>query len=142
MGVRTPQPPPKGPAEGRALGEGLRGPYANRRSLRNRTGPPKPASTLHFATTHFAHPDQRKAKTHTLVDPNAYNPRTATTNATNTPAGEGGVGGALPLSRALQQVWVFRFFDPGPGASGGPRKVPLSVGLPGASGGLPEAPGA
>ncbi len=30
-----------------------------------------------------------------------------------------------PLSRALQKVWVFRLFDPGPGPSGGPRKVPL-----------------
>ena len=48
-----------------------------------------------------------------------------------------------PLSRALQKVWVFRFFDPGPGASGGPPEGPpgLSVGLPGAPGSLPEAPG-
>ncbi len=44
-------------------------------------------------------------------------------------------------SRALQQVWVFRFFDPGPGESGAPGRPPEpSVGLPGASGGLPEAP--
>ncbi len=40
------------------------------------------------------------------------------------------------LSGALQKVWVFRFFDPEPG---GPPE--LSVGLPGASGGLPEDPG-
>ena len=43
-----------------------------------------------------------------------------------------------PLSRALQKVWVFRFFDPGPGASGGPWKAPLGYpwvfpGPPGAS---------
>ncbi len=28
-----------------------------------------------------------------------------------------------PLRRALQKVWVFRFVDPGPGGSGGPRKA-------------------
>ena len=43
-----------------------------------------------------------------------------------------------PLSRALQKVWVFRFFDPGPGGSGGPREAPQSPpwafpGPPGAS---------
>ncbi len=41
MCMRTPQPLPKGPAEGGALGEGLRGPYANRSGLRDRTGPSK-----------------------------------------------------------------------------------------------------
>ncbi len=56
MSIRTPQPIPEGPAEGPALGEGLLGPYAHRRGLRDRTGPPKPASTPHFATTHFAAP--------------------------------------------------------------------------------------
>ncbi len=45
-----------------------------------------------------------------------------------------------PLNGALQKVWVFRFFDPGPGGSGGPREASLSAGLPGAPGGLPEAP--
>ena len=44
-------------------------------------------------------------------------------------------GEARPLSRALQKVWVFRFFDPGLGRP--PEGPPgLSVGLPGASGGL------
>jgi hypothetical protein len=42
-----------------------------------------------------------------------------------------------PLNRALQKVWGFRFFDPGPGASGGPRKV--SLGYPWA---FPGPPGA
>jgi hypothetical protein len=48
-----------------------------------------------------------------------------------------------PLSGAKQKVRVFRFFDLSPGGSGGPREAPpeLSVGLTGASGGLPEAPG-
>ena len=41
MGMRTQKPHPKGPAEGGALGEGLLGPYAHRRGLRDRTGPPK-----------------------------------------------------------------------------------------------------
>ncbi len=31
-----------------------------------------------------------------------------------------------PLSRALQKVLVFRFFDPGPGGPGGPREAPQS----------------
>ncbi len=31
-----------------------------------------------------------------------------------------------PLTRALQRVWVFRFVDPGPGVSVGPREAPLS----------------
>ena len=42
-------------------------------------------------------------------------------------------------SRALQKVWAFRFFDPGPGASGGPRKVPL--GYPGPARGPRGPPG-
>ncbi len=47
-------------------------------------------------------------------------------------------GYTRPLSGALQQVWVFRFFDPGPGGSGGPREAPQShpwafPGPPGAS---------
>ena len=41
-------------------------------------------------------------------------------------------------SRALQKVWVFRFFDPRPGASGRPRKVP-PLGYPWA---FPGSPGA
>ncbi len=47
------------------------------------------------------------------------------------------------VCRALQKVWVLNFFGQGPGRSGGPREAPpeLSVGLPGASGGLPDAPG-
>ncbi len=45
---------------------------------------------------------------------------------------------ARPLSRALQQVWVFRFCDSGSGNSGGPREAPKShpwafPGPPGAS---------
>ena len=47
------KPLPEAPAEGGALGEGLKGPYAHRRC---QAGPPKPASTPHFATTHFAPP--------------------------------------------------------------------------------------
>ncbi len=31
-----------------------------------------------------------------------------------------------PLSRALQKTLVFRFFEPAPGGSGGPREAPLS----------------
>jgi hypothetical protein len=31
------------------------------------------------------------------------------------------------LSKALQKVWVFRFFDPDPGASGGPREPPWLI---------------
>ncbi len=47
-------------------------------------------------------------------------------------------GHTRPLSGALQQLWAFRFFDPGPGESGGPREVPLGypwafLGPPGAS---------
>ncbi len=40
-----------------------------------------------------------------------------------------------PLSRALQKVWVVRFFDPGPGGVRRPPGSPPepSVGLPGAS---------
>ncbi len=66
--------------------------------------------------------------------------------ARNRPLGPGNEGpraaitvmnGTRPLSRALQKVWVFRFFDPGPGASGGPRKV--SLGYPWAFPGPPEA---
>ncbi len=42
-----------------------------------------------------------------------------------------------PLSRAPQNLRVFMFFDPGPGASGGPRKAPLSYpwAFPGPPGG-------
>ncbi len=39
-----------------------------------------------------------------------------------------------PLNEALQKVLAFRFLDPALGPD-------PSVGLPGASGGLPEAPG-
>ena len=39
MGIRTQKPLPKGPAEGGARGEGLLGPYAHSRGLRDRTGP-------------------------------------------------------------------------------------------------------
>ncbi len=53
-GIRTPQPRPKGAATGWAVGVGVRGPFAKRRGHRARTGPQKPASTPHFATTHFA----------------------------------------------------------------------------------------
>ncbi len=53
-GVRTQKPLPKGLAFGGALGEGLVGPSAHRRGLRDRTGPPRPASTPHIATTHVA----------------------------------------------------------------------------------------
>ncbi len=42
MGIRIPQPLTNGPAEGGALEEGLRGPYAHRKHLRHRTGPSKP----------------------------------------------------------------------------------------------------
>ncbi len=43
-----------------------------------------------------------------------------------------------PLDKALQRVWGFRFFDPGPGGSGGSREAPQSPpwafpGPPGAS---------
>ncbi len=50
---------------------------------------------------------------------------------------------AWPLSRALRKLWVFRFFDPGPGASGGPRKVPLGVpwAFPGPPGASKKPPG-
>ena len=54
LGIRTQKPLPKAPARGGGLVEGLLGPYAQRRSLRDRTGPPKPASSPHFANTHFA----------------------------------------------------------------------------------------
>ncbi len=45
--------------------------------------------------------------------------------------------------RTLQKVWVFRFFDPGPGASGGPRKVPLGFpwAMPGSPGATRRPPG-
>ncbi len=32
--------------------------------------------------------------------------------------------GTQPLSGALQQIWDFSFFDPGPGVSGGPGEAP------------------
>ncbi len=32
----------------------------------------------------------------------------------------------LPLNMALQKVWDVRFFDPGPGESGGHREAPQS----------------
>ncbi len=60
-------------------------------------------------------------------------------NTNLNPSKRRGIGQARPLSRALQKVWVFRFVDPGPGASGGPRKVPL--GYPWAFPGPPGAPG-
>ena len=45
---------------------------------------------------------------------------------------------ARPLNWALQKILVFRFFDPGPGVRRPLGSSPvLSVGLPGASGGLP-----
>ncbi len=44
MGIRTPQPLPEGPAEGGALGEGLRGPYSHRE------GPQKPDRTVKTAS--------------------------------------------------------------------------------------------
>jgi hypothetical protein len=59
MGIRTPQPPPQGPRLRRGLGEGRLGPYAHRRGLRDRTRPPKSASTPHVATTHFAPPGKK-----------------------------------------------------------------------------------
>ncbi len=55
MGMRSLHPPPKGPAEGGALGEGLKGPYAQRKGFRDQTGPLKPASTPpHVATIHHS----------------------------------------------------------------------------------------
>ena len=42
-----------------------------------------------------------------------------------------------PLSRALQKVWVFRFFDPGPGLREAPGRPPQSY--PWAFPGPPEA---
>ena len=53
MGIRTPQPRPEGPAFGGAVGEGLWGPYAHWRGLRDWTGPPKPASNPHFCHHQF-----------------------------------------------------------------------------------------
>ena len=69
-------------------------------------------------------------------------------NPTNKTLKKGGVGdhsGTLPLLRinnALQKVWVFMFFDPGPGGSGSPREAPEGPpwafpGPPGASRRLP-----
>jgi hypothetical protein len=63
MCIRTQKPLPKGTAEGGGLGEGLLGPHAHSRGLPqrpDRTGPPKPASCPHAATTHFAPPGVRK----------------------------------------------------------------------------------
>ncbi len=53
---------------------------------------------------------------------------------------------ALPLKWAPHKAWVFWLFDPGPGGPGAPGRAPggpaePSLGLPGASGGLREAPG-
>ncbi len=47
-----------------------------------------------------------------------------------------------PLQRALQKVWVFWLFGPGPGGSGGPREAPEGPpwAFPGPRG-LPEASG-
>ena len=45
MGIRTQKPLLEGPAEGGDIGEVPLGPHAHKRPLRNRTGPPNPAST-------------------------------------------------------------------------------------------------
>ncbi len=62
MGMRTPHPPPKGPAEGGARGKGRLDQYAHRRGVRDRTGPSKPASTPIHRT--FAHPSCPKHAHH------------------------------------------------------------------------------
>ncbi len=45
---------------------------------------------------------------------------------------------------ALQEVWVFRFFDPGPGGSGDPREAPEGPpwAFPGPPWAFPGPPGA
>ncbi len=54
MCIQTPQPLPEGPAEGGAVGEGLRGLYAHRRGLGDRTGPSKRPRPPIRRTTHLA----------------------------------------------------------------------------------------
>ena len=63
MHTENPQPAPKGPAFGGALGDGLRGPYADSIGLRGRTGPPEPASTPHVATTDLVPADGKYLST-------------------------------------------------------------------------------
>ncbi len=58
------------------------------------------------------------------------NRSTATTNS---------CGRVSAAQWGLQKVWVLRFFDPGPGGSGGPREVPWPI--PGPSRGLRGPPG-
>ncbi len=52
-------------------------------------------------------------------------------------------GVSRPLNRALQQVFVFRFFDPGPAGSGCPREVPEGPpwAFPGPPGASRRSPG-
>jgi hypothetical protein len=47
-------PSPRAPPLDGALRERLLGPYTHRRGFRDQTGPPKPASSPNFATTHVA----------------------------------------------------------------------------------------